>query len=80
MVIKLDMENAYVRLDWNFIKKWFNDLRFYEKWTTQIMLFISSTTFRMIVNVNPCTIFQPQRGIRQGDPFSLYIFIICTKY
>lgn len=64
MVITLDMEKAYAGLDWNFIKKCFNDLGLCEKWTNRIMQWITTTTFSMIVNEKPGNAFQFEREIR----------------
>lgn len=39
MVIKLDMSKAYARVEWGFIEKVMERMRFHEKWTRLIMHF-----------------------------------------
>jgi hypothetical protein len=40
---------------------------------------VSSTTLSVLVNGEKLTEFAPSRGIRQGDPLSLYLFIMCME-
>lgn len=79
MAIKLDMKRAYDRLDWRFIRKCYQDLDFAEKWINWIMECIT-TSFLVLVNGIAGEPFRSGRGIRQGDPISLYIVIICTIF
>lgn len=44
-----------------------------------IMSCINSVSFSFLVNRSPDVLIKPSRGIRQGDPLSLYLFLIITE-
>ena len=50
------------------------------KLTQIIMSCISFTNISILVNGGMLDAFEPSRGIRQGDPLSPYIFILCMEY
>lgn len=39
----------------------------------------SSLPFRVLVNRQPTTAFVPSRDIRQGNPLSPFLFVICSE-
>lgn len=49
MAIKVDMEKAYDRIDWEFIRKRYLDLDFHDKWITWIMQYLSLLLHSMLL-------------------------------
>ncbi|OMO66560.1 reverse transcriptase [Corchorus capsularis] len=80
MIIKIDLEKAFDRLEWSFIKKMLDFYNFPRELVQLIMSAITDPSLTVMVNGSPSKEFEASRGIRQGDPISLYIFILCMEY
>ncbi|KAA3468466.1 reverse transcriptase [Gossypium australe] len=79
MAVKLDMSKAYDRVEWDFIKEVMIKMGFELNWVALIMKCISTVSYTVIFNGSRGRTFQPSRGLRQGDPLSHFLFLICSE-
>ena len=76
MAIKLDLQKAYDRVNWSFLKAVLLHFGFNETFTGWLMTCVSSVSFEVIVNGRKSECFKLSRELRQGDPLSPYLFIL----
>jgi len=50
-------------------------LEFCKKWISWIKLYLESTSVSVLVNGSPTRDFFPKKGLRQGDPLALFLFL-----
>ena len=77
MVVKIDLEKAFDRLEWSFIRMVLIHFGFPKNIIKLILSCVSTTSASLLFNGSKLQLFYPSRGIRQGDPISSYLFLLC---
>ena len=80
MSIKIDLEKAYDKIEWSFIKEMLINFNFPNNLIDLIMSCVTLVSTSLLFSGGCLESFKPSKGIRQGDPLSPYPFILCMEF
>ncbi|GKF62586.1 putative RNA-directed DNA polymerase, eukaryota, reverse transcriptase zinc-binding domain protein, partial [Tanacetum coccineum] len=79
MVFKVDFEKAFDSLRWDYLDMVMGKIGFGHKWRFWIFDCLHNARSFVLVNGSPTSEFDICRGLRQGDPLSLFLFILAME-
>lgn len=78
MLLKVNIEKPYDSIEWNIVLATLTLMNFPKIWISCIKACITSPIFSFLVNGQCSNWIPTQRGLRQGDPISIFLFMLVS--
>ena len=62
MALKLDMSNAYDRVEWSYLEGIMRKMCFRERWINLVMGCVKTVSYYVLVNGDPCEMIFSYKG------------------
>jgi retron-type reverse transcriptase len=79
IVLKLDFEKAFDKVNWSFISKCLKAMGFSDFLCDWIQKILTHGTVSVKINNTTGPYFQSAKGVRQGDPLSPFLFNVVVQ-
>lgn len=78
-MLKVDIQKAYDSVSWSFLKEALHAFNFPSKFVHLVMVCVQSASFSVSLNGCHHGYFKGEKGLRQGDPMSHILFVLCME-
>ncbi|XP_058742173.1 uncharacterized protein LOC131614628 [Vicia villosa] len=79
LLFKVDFEKVYDKVSWNFLRYMLVRMGFGVIWRRWMEMLIFQSSMSVLVNGSPTKKFEVEKGLRQGDSLSPFLFVLVTE-